>query len=135
MTKTINSSLLILSLLLLFTICGCNTKTNKLDQSNNNMVFIGESKHWLATYTINFFEDNTFKRLLDIKPKESNSVNGLIEYSLFKNGEKETYGTGEAGNKIGGTGGGSGAKPQKSDKYVLVTKWEDGEETFPLDLK
>jgi hypothetical protein len=135
LTEKLNSYLLFIILLSLFTILGCNTKTNELDQSNNNMIFTGESKHWLATYSIEFNNDNTFKRLLDIKLKESNTIDGLIEYTLYKNGEKQTYGTGEAGSKIGGTGGGSGAKPLKNDKYVLEIKWKDGEETFPLDLK
>lgn len=135
MVKTIKRNLLFIMIILsLFTIFGCNSK-KIIDQPKSNMIFMGESKHWLATYTINNKEDNTFTRILDIKLKESNSAQGIVEYALLKNGEKETYGTGEAGSKIGGTGGGSGAKTLKSDNYVLEIKWNDGEETFPLVLK
>lgn len=134
--KTKKSLLLsVIILLACLTILGCNTKMRKTDQSNTNMTFFGESKNWLATYTINFEKDNNFTTNLDIKLKDSNSAKGITEYTLYKNGEKQTYGTGEAGSKIGGTGGGSGAKPLNSDKYVLKIKWKDGQETFPLELK
>jgi hypothetical protein len=83
------------------------------------MIFIGESKNWIASYTIKFNRDDTFARLLDIKPKNSESIKGVIEYTLYRNGEKQTYGTGEIGNKIGGLGGGNGSKPLMNDKYVI----------------
>jgi len=127
-------SLFIMILLSLFAIFGCNTKENEINQANNNLIFMGESKHWLATYTVKNKEDNKFTRVLDISRKESNSDQGIIEYTLFKNGEKEN-GTGEAGSRIGDIGDASEAKILKSDKYVLEIRWKEGKETFPLDLK
>ena len=133
MKGIIRFSLFIMILWSLFAIFGCNTTKNEMGKANN-IIFMGESEHWLATYTVKNEKDNKFTRILDIRRKEANTDQGIIEYTLFKNGERES-GTGEAGSRIGDRGGASEAKILKSDKYVLEIKWKEGKETFPLDLK
>jgi hypothetical protein len=128
----------IIALLLVLNTIGCSfdSRSNNSTEVNINAFnFSGESKHWTATYKQIINNDDTHESKLDIRLKEQNYYSGKIEYTLYKNGDKKTYGTGEASGKIGGTTGGNGAKPQKSDKYILEITWEDGKETFPLDLQ
>ena len=112
-----------------------NEKSTNPSSSKDTLMFLGESKNWIATFTVIFENEDTHKRYLDVKLKEKGSIKGIIEYALYKNGEKQTFGTGEAGSKIGGMGGGTGIAPKESDNYVLSIKWKDGEETFPLNIQ
>jgi len=98
MKGIIRFSLFIMILWSLFAIFGCNTTKNEMGKANN-MIFMGESEHWLATYTVKNEKDNKFTRILDIRRKEANTDQGIIEYTLFKNGERES-GTGEAGSRL-----------------------------------
>lgn len=127
--------IIIISSILIFT--GCNN--NSLDNTNmseSNLTYIGEGDYWKASYILNL-KNGIIYNSLDIKLKDPTSAAGLMEYSLFENGEKKTYGTGNIGSKIGGTGGGTGQMLRKDEKYVVEIKWNDGhdQETIPLKLK
>ena len=68
MKGIIRFPLFIIILLSLFEIFGSNIQENEIGKVNN-MIFMGESKHWLATYTVENNKDNNFTRSLAIRRK------------------------------------------------------------------
>lgn len=116
------------------TIAGCSNphkSENVVKNENYVLNYTGESEHWTANYNITV-TGQWYNARLKIKPKDK-SIAGEIEYALYKNGHKETFGREKiTGVDIGGTSGGNGMKPDEGDAYAMQIKWGGKEEVFPL---
>lgn len=73
-----NFKLLCVSLVLtiLFVISGCSTPTN-----SKNINFIGESEHWIVSYSISETQTQTTIGRISYKGSDAESV-GLVKYSF-----------------------------------------------------
>ncbi|KJR45104.1 hypothetical protein UF75_4519 [Desulfosporosinus sp. I2] len=130
-----NKVLFIILVSVLMTIAGCSSplKSGNVARNENYVLnYTGDSEHWTVNYDITV-SGQWHKASLEIQPKDK-SIIGEIEYALYKNGNKKTYGREEIGTKIGGTGGGNGAKPDEGDAYAIQIKLGGKEEVFPLAL-
>jgi ABC-type oligopeptide transport system substrate-binding subunit len=138
--RSIVMTIFILTFMLLLGLAGCSQQRKTSESTNpagDVMVFSGESRNWTVNYTNTIEGGSKSKSKLVLQYKDPDYNTGIVDYTLYENGNKKTVGHIELveGNKAAAESGGTGALPRNDAKYAIDIAWQNNHEVFPLEYQ